>query len=84
MHVCVPCHSSDCCFYLTAHAPSPAPEESPERDPGPPLANCSFIITSGQEKEKTFDRDYIAKKVVELGGAVLNTFEELTQVRNIT
>ncbi|XP_055331599.1 uncharacterized protein LOC129583698 [Paramacrobiotus metropolitanus] len=63
-----------------AKASSPL-EESPPRDTqGPPLSQCSFIITSGGEKDPSFDRDYIVSKVTELGGNVLNAFDDLVNV----
>ncbi|OQV14828.1 putative Tumor suppressor p53-binding protein 1 [Hypsibius exemplaris] len=69
-----------------AEKPKRAPKGKPDsvKESSPPaaestmpLTNAAFIITSGADKDSTFEREYIVKKVEELGGAVLNTFEEL-------
>ncbi|GAV02284.1 hypothetical protein RvY_12873 [Ramazzottius varieornatus] len=42
-----------------------------------PLKDCAFIVTSGAEKDPSFDREYLIGQIERMGGGVLSAFEDL-------
>lgn len=59
------------------HAKKASTPELEEEEDTQPLKHCAFIVTSGAEKDSTFDREYQISQIDRMGGAVLTNFDEL-------
>ena len=62
------------------HAKKASTPELEEEEDTQPLKHCAFIVTSGAEKDSTFDREYQISQIDRMGGAVLTNFDELFSV----